>query len=514
MRRPRRGLRTAATAIAGLGLVVATIQAPALAEARPTAGTRSATGPTVKLIVAQNTITLPSFGGRVFFDPGIWVASLGSALEFDVQRVTYLQPITITQVIHLPGGGTRIRALPRSLLDGFNGLRDFVRMTVHNADGKVVARRLVTFCPDTLNPERASPESPTTSPYPQQCASDPFQEADVWGIARGWAADPLEGLGPILGLAPGTYRVTVSITRPYIGLLHVSAANATATVAVRVVRGGGPAGAPNRRRPPGRPLPSFPSSVPNLANPPKDALPDLVPLPSWGISAGRMGRQDFLNFGATIWVGGTSPLDVEGFRSNGSPVMQAYQYFWRNGHLVGRVRAGTMGFEAGSGENHWHFQQFAQYRLLNSAQKVVVRSQKVGFCIAPTDPVDMLLPGAVWQPSSIGFGGACGSPTSLWVQEYLPIGWGDTYVQSLSEQAFDITHLPNGTYYIEIIANPEKVLRESNMSNDISLRRVILGGRPGHRMVRVPAWHGIDPENGAPTTGPGSVLVLTPTASP
>jgi hypothetical protein len=76
----------------------------------------------------------------------------------------------------------------------------------------------------------------------------------------------------------------------------------------------------------------------------------------------------------------------------------------------------------------------------------------------------------------------------------MPLGWGDTYVQSLSDQAFDITHVPNGTYYIEIIANPEKVLRESNLGNDVSLRRVILGGRPGHRTVRVPAWQGIDPE--------------------
>ena len=26
------------------------------------------------------------------------------------------------------------------------------------------------------------------------------------------------------------------------------------------------------------------------------------------------------------------------------------------------------------------------------------------------------------------------------------------------------------------------------------LRKVILGGTPGHRTVKVPAWHGIDPE--------------------
>src|SRR6516165_8854579 len=134
------------------------------------------------------------------------------------------------------------------------------------------------------------------------------------------------------------------------------------------------------------------------------------------------------DLGATVWIGGNGPLDVEGFRSNGSPTMKAYQYFWRNGHVIGRVRAGTMGFDSQKGHNHWHFEQFARYALLNSAKSLAVRSQKVGFCIAPSDPVNLLLPHAVWQPPSLGFGpGNCGSPTALWVAEQLPLGWGDPY---------------------------------------------------------------------------------------
>ena len=57
--------------------------------------------------------------------------------------------------------------------------------------------------------------------------------------------------------------------------------------------------------------------VPSLASPPAAALPDLVPLPSWGIGArhDRRSGLDLLTFNATVWVGGNSPLDVEGFRS-------------------------------------------------------------------------------------------------------------------------------------------------------------------------------------------------------
>lgn len=70
---------------------------------------------------------------------------------------------------------------------------------------------------------------------------------------------------------------------------------------------------------------------------------------------------------------------------------------------------------------------------------------------------------------------------------------GDTYFQSVSGQSFDIMNVPNGTYYIEVVANPEKLLYETTTSNDISLRELILGGTRGHRTVQVPAWNGIDP---------------------
>jgi hypothetical protein len=500
----RRGrLRGAAAVLAGLALAAPIMTVPAQAAVQS-----AAQGPTVKLMVAQKTISLPRYGGQVFLDPGVWVASLGSALQFDVQRVTYARPVTIAQVIRLPGGGTTTVALPRSVLDGFNGLRNFLGLTVRNSHGQVVARGRIGFCPNTFDPERATPDSPASSPYPQQCgAFDPFQKGAVWGVAKGWAVDPFEFVGRTYRLALGTYHVTVVINHPYLRLLGISPRNATASVKVKVVRPTGLFGRASRpRRAPAAPLPSLPRNVPVLASAPRTALPDLVPLPSWGISTSHAGKLDLLNFGATVWIGGTSPLDVEGFRSNGSPTMQAYQYFWQNGHVIGRMRVGTMGF---AGYNHWHFQQFARYQLLNASRAVAVRSHKEGFCIAPTDAVDLLLPHAVWQPNSIGLLGQCGSPTALWVQEYLPVGWGDTYFQTVPGQSFNITHLPNGTYYIEVIANPLKVLRESNLSNDVSLRRVILGGTPGHRTVRVPAWHGIDPETGPPA-GPVPLPVPSP----
>jgi hypothetical protein len=474
--------------IAAAGCTAAVLAGPALANASAS----TVAGPTLKLTVAQNSITVPSFRGRVFLDPGIYLTSLGSPLQFDVQRASYTKPITISQVIYQPGGGTTTRPLPAAVLDGFYGLRDFVSLSVANAAGTVVATTRNGFCPNSFDPQPSLPGAPSTSPYPMQCGSDPFPRSLVMGVQKDWGVDAFGGQ---FKLPLGTYAVTATIAPQYVRLFGISAADATATVKVTIVNGrccGPPA--PPRSRARARALAPLPR-VPYLAKPPAAALPDLVPLPSWGIfTAHTRSGKDMLDFGATVWVGGSSPLDVVGFRTNGSPVMQAYQYFWENGRVIGRARAGTMGFDSKPGHNHWHFEQFARYQLLDAAKNLAVRSRKVGFCIAPTDPVALLARHAVWQPPFTGFFGACGTPTALSVQEMMPIGWGDTYTQTLPGQAFDITSVPNGTYYIEIIANPEHVLYETNTHNDVSLRKVILGGTPGARTVTVPAWHGIDPE--------------------
>jgi hypothetical protein len=61
-------------------------------------------------------------------------------------------------------------------------------------------------------------------------------------------------------------------------------------------------------------------------------------------------------------------------------------------------------------------------------------------------------------------------------------------------QSFDITGLPNGTYWIEVRANPAGLLFDGDPTNDTELREVILRGVPGSRTVSVPPWHGIDTE--------------------
>src|SRR6266566_1774711 len=64
------------------------------------AGAAAPAGPQLRLMAAQRSITLDSFGGQVYLDPGMWVAATGSPLQFDVQRASYTKPVTITQIIY------------------------------------------------------------------------------------------------------------------------------------------------------------------------------------------------------------------------------------------------------------------------------------------------------------------------------------------------------------------------------------------------------------------------------
>ncbi|MFC9941664.1 lysyl oxidase family protein [Streptomyces pratensis] len=246
-----------------------------------------------------------------------------------------------------------------------------------------------------------------------------------------------------------------------------------------------PAAQPNAKRPTGR------AAVPDV---PK---PDLRSLPAYGITIGEgdtgtPGR-DYLAFSANVWNAGPAQLVVDGFRKPGNELMDAYQYFYdASGKQVGYTPTGTMEWDPRPGHEHWHFTDFASYRLLKADKKETVRSGKEAFCLANTDAVDYTVKNANWHPDNTDLSTACGQENSISVREVLDVGSGDTYTQDLPGQSFDITGLANGTYYIQVLANPEKRLKETDLGNNSALRKVVLGGKPGARTVTVPKHDLVD----------------------
>lgn len=484
-------MTTTRRALSGLLAAALAISVMALTGPGATAG---AAGPRLVLRRTSGEITVTRREGRPFsFNPGVYLASMDAAFSLEIGREDYDSPFHMDQV--MPGGGTR--SLPDSLFEvsSYEGLPRFTRMTVTDRAGDVRADRLLPFCPNSYDRQRIADGGPVTPTFPDDCWSNPFSLGLVWGIDRDWATG-ISGYYMRMKLPAGRYHIDFSVAPLYADLFDVSPQDGytTVTLVVRDRREAGPHPRPAPRTvgDMGSPNPK----VPIDEDPDPSIVPDLIPLPSFGIGVRHRNSGDWLSFGANVWVDGPSPLVVEGFRREDEPLMDAYQYFYDGDEQVARARVGSFEYDARHGHTHWHFKQFATYELLEADKTTAVISEKEAFCLAPTDAIDLLTENAEWRPWLEGLSTACGGPEALWVREVLPVGWGDTYYQGLPGQSFDVTDLPNGTYYVKVQANPGGHLYESNMANNVRLRKVILGGRPGHRTVRVPPWHGIDTEGG------------------
>jgi len=480
VRMARSTARRPVTAVAVAALAVA---APLVVTSGP--GAHAAAPPPLVLEAAQRSATLTRYqvedgeGRKATFvegDLGVHVVARSGAFEVRGKRADYSQPVVLT--LSRPGDDPVLTTAP-----DLTGLPDFWTTTITNAAGKVVARSSNGFCPNGLGPVRRRPDAPATSPYPQGCQANPYSTGSVFGIQAGYAVPAVTDNVAFDRLPLGAYTVTLAIGDRYRKVLGMTPAQSRTSVPVTLAQGTlddepGPSAASALRA--GRA--GAPAGPLGRRSRPTGPLPDLRSLPAWGIAVDE-GR--YLTFAATVWNAGPGRLVVDGFRAAGNAdLMRAYQYFFTaDGKQQGYAPVGTMQWDARDGHDHWHFTDFAAYRLLDANKKLVVRSGKEAFCLANTDVVDYTVPGANWQPANTDLHSACGDRGSLGVREVLDTGSGDTYAQYLPGQSFDLRGLANGTYFIEVRANPDRRLVEQRTGNNASYRKVVVGGPAGRRTV-------------------------------
>ena len=472
----RRGAAAAVTALAVALPLALTTSGPAA---------HAAATPALSLEAAQRSVTLTRYevdagGGDAFTyvegDLGVHVVARGRAFEVRAQRSDYSRPVVLT--LSTPGQDRVLTTAP-----DHRGLPDFWTTTITNAAGKVVERGTADFCPNGYEQVRRRPDAPASSPYPQGCQANPYTLGSVFGVQAGYAVPALTDVEAFGELPPGRYTVSLAIGRAYLSALGMTPAQARTQVAVTLVRG-------TVEEEPAPPAAARAALRAAHTGPlgrrtrPSGPLPDLRSLPAWAIGV-QDGR--YLTFAATVWNAGPGRLVVDGFRAAGNPdLMHAYQYFFTaTGQQQGYAPVGTMEWDARDGHDHWHFTDFATYRLLDADRKRVLRSGKEAFCLANTDVVDHFVPGANWRPSNTDLHTSCGDRRSLGVREVLDTGSGDTYAQYLPGQSFDLRGVPNGTYSIEVRANPERALYETRTNNNASYRTVVIGGPAGRRTVTV-----------------------------
>lgn len=427
---------------------------------------------------APAKMTVYSYGGRqVWSDLGLRIIAEGEPLELWSTRASYDDPI---ETVWRKASGDV--TLPAGSMKDFNGLSNFVQLSIEEVGGGFSKTMSRAACLNNYS-ERVRPDAPATSAYPRGCYYNPYSLGSVQGVQEGWST-PLLSQDRPLRLAPGKYDVTATINPAYAEVFGLTAENTHRTLRLVVKKEDfgepGPVGRGDST--PTRPAAHEPAHASEGAV--ADTKPDLRSLPAWGIRMANNGN--YLQFSATVWNAGDSPLVVDGFRREGEDEMDAYQYFFdADGNQTGYEQVGQMHWDPKPTHQHWHFEDFATYTLLKEDQTEVVKSRKEAFCLAPTDAVDQTVPNAAWNVDNGDLSTACGDYGSLSVREVLASGWGDTYAQFRAGQSFDLKGLPNGTYYIAVTANPHNRLVEGSTDNNQSLRKIHIGGTEGNRTVTV-----------------------------
>ena len=103
---------------------------------------------------------------------------------------------------------------------------------------------------------------------------------------------------------------------------------------------------------------------------------------------------------------------------------------------------------------HYHFEDYAAYRLLDLSGNVVATGHKQAFCLMDINRLD---PDA---PRTSGHYGCSNQGISM--------GWADTYSAGTECQWIDITGVPAGQYTVEINVNPARVFAEIDYTNNIA----------------------------------------------
>lgn len=106
---------------------------------------------------------------------------------------------------------------------------------------------------------------------------------------------------------------------------------------------------------------------------------------------------------------------------------------------------------------HYHFEEFADYRLVGP-NGIVATGNKASFCLQDT----------------YRFGSGRGKARFTCSDQGIQAGWADVYGPHLDCQYVDVTDVPPGNYVLEIEVNPSGLLVESDYSNNVASVAVVI----------------------------------------
>lgn len=214
-----------------------------------------------------------------------------------------------------------------------------------------------------------------------------------------------------------------------------------------------------------------------------DLLPDLFPplgvgfgtapfllfVLGWDLSSSVEPGRIFLrvDFGAANI--GAGPLYIRSATTqNPDSSWDGFQRIFRSDSTWWERSVGFLDFHPDHG--HVHFEDWGQYRLReilpgDGVGPILAESDKISFCILDAFHFAPELPGS---PADRFF-----STCDMGLQGE-SVGWIDMYSKPTTGQSFDVTEVPNGSYWLEGEADPANRLLESDETNNVARIRIQL----------------------------------------
>jgi hypothetical protein len=99
---------------------------------------------------------------------------------------------------------------------------------------------------------------------------------------------------------------------------------------------------------------------------------------------------------------------------------------------------------------HYHYDGYIAYELLDAGGSVTATGRKQAFCLMDAEP---------W--------GGTGYPMYNCAEQGISVGWADTYDAWLDCQWLDVTDVPAGDYELRLTLDPNHTLREVSTDDDV-----------------------------------------------
>jgi Bacterial Ig domain/Lysyl oxidase len=202
--------------------------------------------------------------------------------------------------------------------------------------------------------------------------------------------------------------------------------------------------------------------------PPTSLLPDLsdiIPIGKISVVQTSSGKQ--FQYTHDTFNGGPGPLVIQPVYNPASGTYQGTQYIYsRSSSGVWTITqqipiAGAFIFDSDHGHFHFPFTTYGLYGVATNGGigAPVALSGKISFCINDSFIYDSSLPNA----GQIGNLGSCGDPTTL---RGLNIGAVDEYDQTDPGQSISLTGVPDGTYWLKALVDPDNFFTEKDKTNN------------------------------------------------